>query len=161
MHFSILKADYSNPQHAAAIVYLLNHYAEDLMGGGRPLPVEVSENLVAELAQRPFALSLLAYTADTPVGLVNAFEGFSTFACKPLINIHDIAVHRDYRGQGVGRQLLAGVEQIANERGCCKLTLEVLSDNSNAKVVYQRFGFAPYSLRADTGNAEFWQKLLD
>ena len=37
---------------------------------------------------------------DKPVGLATTFEGFSTFAAKPLINIHDIAVLPDYRGRG-------------------------------------------------------------
>lgn len=38
--------------------------------------------------------SVLAFDADQPVGLINAIEGFSTFACKPLINIHDVIVLR-------------------------------------------------------------------
>jgi hypothetical protein len=28
--------------------------------------------------------------AEVAVGLVNCFEGFSTFACKPLVNVHEL-----------------------------------------------------------------------
>ncbi|MBA1330674.1 GNAT family acetyltransferase, partial [Candidatus Endoriftia persephone str. Guaymas] len=74
-------------------------------------------------------LSLLAFIDDEPIGLINAFEGFSTFQCRPLLNIHDIIVIPRFRQQGAARQMLQRLEQIAIERGCCKLTLEVLERN--------------------------------
>ena len=160
----IITADYRNPDHAAAIIYLLDRYARDPMGGGRPLPPQVLDNLIPELAQRPYAFSLLAYisdeTGDKAVGLLNGFEGFSTFACKPLLNIHDVTVLPEHRGHGIAQQLLAATEALARDRGCCKLTLEVLSENTSARAAYRRFGFEAYSLDSDTGEAGFWQKLL-
>lgn len=33
----VVRADYANPVHAAAVVMLLNAYASDPMGGGEPL----------------------------------------------------------------------------------------------------------------------------
>ena len=64
-----------------------------------------------------------------------------TFSAKPLLNVHDLAVHREYRGQGVGRRLLDAVEAEARRLGCCKLTLEVRRNNSVAKGLYERIGF--------------------
>lgn len=161
----VISADYRNPDHAKAIVYLLDRYARDPMGGGQPLPRQVLDNLVPELAQRPYAFSLLAYirdqAGDKAVGLLNGFEGFSTFACKPLLNIHDVTVLPEYRGRGIAQHLLAATEALARDRGCCKLTLEVLSENSIARAAYRRFGFRAYSLSSDTGEAGFWQKPLD
>ena len=69
-------------------------------------------------------------TARTPVGLVNAIEGFSTFACRPLVNVHDVVVLPGHRGRGIAARLFAEVEAIARERGACKLTLEVLDGNT-------------------------------
>jgi hypothetical protein len=54
------------------------------------------------------------------VGLVNCFEGFSTFACRPLVNVHDLVVAASHRGRRVGEQMLAAVEHIACARGACK-----------------------------------------
>jgi hypothetical protein len=91
----ICRADYANPSHALALVNLLDAYAQDPMGGSVPLSAFAKTNLARELAKRPQAFSVLAFTgdaADVPVGLVNCIEGFSTFACKPLVNVHDVAV---------------------------------------------------------------------
>jgi ribosomal protein S18 acetylase RimI-like enzyme len=91
---------------------------------------------------------------------VNRFEGFSTFACQPLVNVHDLAVMPAYRGQGIAESMLALVERIARERGACKLTLEVLPGNVRAVRLYQRLGFANYQLDPAMGHAEFLQKYL-
>ena len=156
----ILQAKYSDPFHANAIVQLLDAYAQDPAGGGTPLSDFVKGNLVNELAKRPQAFTVLAFEDDAPVGLVNCIEGFSTFACRPLINVHDLVVKASHRGKRVGEQLLAFTEQIAIQRGSCKLTLEVLSGNLSAIKLYKRTGFAGYQLDPEMGSAIFLQKWL-
>jgi ribosomal protein S18 acetylase RimI-like enzyme len=52
-------------------------------------------------------------------------------------------------------------EQVASERGCCKMTLEVLNNNEAAKSSYRASGYEPYQLDDQFGNAEFWQKPID
>ena len=153
-------ADYNNPAHAAAVLKLLNAYAQDPAGGGQALSDFAKSNLVQELAKRPQAFSVLAFDSNVPVGLVNCIEGFSTFACKPLVNVHDVVVVASHRGQRVGEQMLALVEQTAIERGACKLTMEVLSGNLSAMKLYQRIGFAGYQLDPAMGSAQFLQKWL-
>ena len=114
-----------------------------------------------ELALRPQAFSVLAFDAEQPVGLVNCIEGFSTFACRPLVNVHDVVVLASHRGHRVGERMLAEVERMARDRGACKLTLEVLSGNAPAWRLYQRIGFAGYQLDPALGSAQFLQKWLD
>jgi ribosomal protein S18 acetylase RimI-like enzyme len=147
--------------HASALVELLDAYACDPAGGGEPLSDFVRGNLVESLAARPFVFSVLAFDGNTPVGLVNAIEGFSTFACRPLVNVHDVAVAASHRGRGIASLLFAEVETIARERGACKLTLEVLEGNASARALYQRLGFAAYQLDPGMGHAQFMQKWLD
>ena len=156
----ILRANYSDIFHAQAIVQLLDAYAQDPAGGGTSLSDFAKANLVQELAKRPQAFSVLAFAGDVPVGLVNCIEGFSTFACKPLVNVHDVVVLASHRGQRVGEQMLALAEQIAVQRGACKLTLEVLSGNASAIKLYERIGFADYQLDPAMGSALFLQKWL-
>ena len=160
MNISIQTADYQNPAHATAIVELLNAYATDPMGGGEGLTEFVRENLVNEIAARSFALTLIAYVDQKPAGLLNAFEGFSTFAAKPLINVHDLIVLEQYRGLQISQRLLQALEIIAIERGCCKITLEVLQGNAVAQRAYRKAGFAGYELDPQMGQALFWQKKL-
>ena len=95
-----------------------------------------------------------------PVGLVNCIEGFSTFACRSLVNVHDVVVLSGYRGQRIGERMLELVDTLARERGACKLTLEVLEGNAGAQRLYQRMGFANYQLDPAMGNAQFMQKVL-
>jgi ribosomal protein S18 acetylase RimI-like enzyme len=89
---------------------------------------------------------LLALEGERPVGMAICFVGFSTFQARPLLNIHDLAVVPDCRGQGIGRALLAEAEKQALLRGCCKLTLEVREDNLPARSLYERFGFADFAV---------------
>jgi ribosomal protein S18 acetylase RimI-like enzyme len=91
---------------------------------------------------------------------VNCIEGFSTFACRPLVNVHDLAVLPDYRGQRIAEKMLSLVEEIAIERGACKLTLEVLAGNASAIKLYARMGFSSYQLDPAMGQAQFLQKWL-
>lgn len=157
----VFPVNYADAQHAQALVQLLDAYAQDAAGGGTPLSDFVKTHLVQALADRPQAFSVLAFADGQPVGLVNCFEGFSTFACKPLVNIHDVVVLASHRGRRVGEQMLALVGQLAMARGACKLTLEVLQGNYSARRLYERVGFTAYQLNPALGQAQFLQKLLD
>lgn len=154
-------ADYADTSDAAAIVRLMQHYSEDPMGGGEELPAFTVDNLVSSLADFPGAFSLLAFEGHEAVGLMNCFTGFSTFNCKPLINIHDVIVLEGWRGRGIAQRMLRQVEAIARQRGCCKLTLEVLEGNTAARRAYEKAGFENYRLSPETGRALFQQKLID
>nr|WP_315228152.1 GNAT family N-acetyltransferase [uncultured Albidiferax sp.] len=156
----VRRVDYRNPKDAAALVHLLDQYAQDPMGGATPLSDDTRQRLCADLAQRPHAVSFIAWLGEEPIGLANCFEGYSTFKAQPLLNIHDMAVHPAHRGRGVGQALLAAVQQHALERGCCKLTLEVLTGNAQAQASYARFGFVGYQLVASAGHAVFLQKAI-
>jgi ribosomal protein S18 acetylase RimI-like enzyme len=159
----VCRADYGNPVHARALIYLLDAYARDPMGGGEGLSEFAKTHLVAALAERSQAFSVLAFVgADDalPVGLVNCFQGFSTFACRPLVNVHDVVVVEGYRGLRIGERMLTLVEAIACARGACKLTLEVLQGNTGAMRLYERAGFTHYQLDPAMGHAQFLQKLL-
>jgi GNAT superfamily N-acetyltransferase len=160
MKISIQQANYHNPVDAKAVVELLDAYACDPMGGGHPLLDSVKDNLIAELSKRDFAISFIAWIDDKAVGLLNAFEGFSTFMAKPLINIHDLMVLPEYRGLQISQKLLQAVEDFSRDRGCCKLTLEVLQGNIKAQKAYSNAGFAGYELDPQMGQALFWQKKL-
>ena len=156
----IRPVDWQKANESQAVVEVLDSYASHMLLGGVPLSATVRANLSAELAKRPQSIVLLAWSEGQAVGLVIAFEGFSTFACRPLINIHDLAVLPKFQCRGVGKALMAAVEAEAVRRGCCKLTLEVLENNSHARKLYEAVGFASYQLDPATGRALFLEKKL-
>ncbi len=151
-------ADWSNPKDGEAVVMLLNAYAEDPMGGESPLSDYARANLPAAMASTPGAFSAIGYLDGQPVALANCFTTLSTFACKPIVNIHDLAVLPDARGRRAGQQMLAFVESEAKAIGACKITLEVLTGNDRARRSYEHFGFEAYTLDDTTGHALFLQK---
>lgn len=160
MNIEVIKVNYNDKRQAEDLISLLNSYAKDPMGGGESLSKFVVDNLVKELSMLPHAFSVLCYVDKQPAGLINCFEAFSTFSCKPLVNIHDVIVLEKYRGNNLSQKMLALVEDIAKTKGCCKLTLEVLNKNEAAKSSYEKFGFTHYELNPKMGSAKFWQKLI-
>jgi ribosomal protein S18 acetylase RimI-like enzyme len=157
----IVRVDPLDPDHASALLALLDEYARSLEGGGKAIAADAKARLPAMLAAQPHYAGLLAYLGSEPVGLVNCFQAMSTFSARPLLNVHDIAVTAARRGRGVGRRLLAAAEALARERGCCKLTLEVLEGNVRAMGLYRDAGFAAYELDPSMGRAVFLEKRLD
>jgi len=147
-------------EQANSVIELLNEYAQHPMGGGEALPEFTRKNLIATLNTRTDCSIFLAFDDNKAIGLCNCFETFSTFACKPLLNIHDLYVTETYRQKGIGRLLMQQAEQLARDKGCYKMTLEVLSKNEPAKKSYRASGYQPYQLDEQFGFAEFWQKLL-
>lgn len=157
----ITQVDFNNPAQVAQWLKLLDTYARDPMGGGKPLSDFAHQHLCERIKLRTDFVSFIAYENNEPVGLINAIEGFSTFNARPLMNIHDVVVVQDARSKGVAQQLLNNLARYARARDCCKLTLEVLSGNLAAKRAYQKFGFKPYELDPEMGVAEFLECGLD
>lgn len=156
----IERLDPSRGADADTLLALLDAYARDPAGGREPLSARTRERLAPLLAGRSDYIGFVARTDREPVGLVNCFEGVSTFKAAPLLNVHDVYVTPAWRGRGVARRLLEAAEDAARSRGCCKLTLEVLDGNAGALALYRRIGFEDYRLDPSLGRALFLQKWL-
>ena len=141
MSVHIIEADLTDAQHCTAVTALLDGYARTPFGQGRPLDERVLAALIPALRQHPTTRIFLAQRAGEFVGIAVCFVGFSTFVARPLLNIHDIYVRDNLRGQGIGTLLLEAVTRAASASGYCKLTLEVMDANPKAVSVYQRAGF--------------------
>jgi ribosomal protein S18 acetylase RimI-like enzyme len=161
MSIRIVEANLDLSEHREAVLAMVEAYSRDTMGSAKPLAQDVRARLIPGLRSHPTTLIFLAFEDQQAVGVAVCFIGFSTFAAKPLINIHDCMVLPDFRGRGVGRYLLEAVEAKACELGCCKLTLEVMDNNHRALRAYEAAGFVRYSLQEGTGTAIFLSKPLD
>lgn len=150
-------ADLHDAQDARWVVELLDMYCRDEFGDGAPLSAVARENLIPGLIKHGGARVFLAFAEGQaePWGIAICMIGFSSFKGAPLINIHDIAVSPAARGFGLGTQLLQAVEAEANALGCCRVTLEVRSDNTRAKKLYEQMGF-----EADQPETWFWKRHL-
>ena len=151
-NIDVIRVDYSNARHSKDLSRLLHQYADHETGPGDAISLDYFARLPSLLAEFPTSLSVLACRGDQAVGLVNAFFGFSTFLQKRLINVHDVMVIPEVRGQGVAGKMLSEIETIAKENDCCRITLEVLDSNESARRAYEKRGFSrtPYHPNHDT-----------
>jgi ribosomal protein S18 acetylase RimI-like enzyme len=152
-------ATLEDPNDAADILNLLDHYAQHPMGANQPLAEEVRCNVLPGLRENPNTLVFLAEMDDAPVAVAICFVGFSTFKAKPLINIHDLVVHESVRGQGVGSALIDAVLSHASDRQWCAVTLEVRSDNP-ARHLYAKKGFQDLAVPTHEQTMLFGKVLL-
>ena len=156
----ILEADLNRRSHQQAVVALLDAYAQDPMGDGRALSDEVRRKLIPGLQQHPTTIIFIAFQNDIAVGLAVCFGGFSTFAARPLINIHDFYILPEFRKKNIGQMILTAVEQKARETNCCKITLEVQENNHRAQRVYKAAGYSRPVYVEAAGGALFLSKIL-
>jgi ribosomal-protein-alanine N-acetyltransferase len=63
------------------------------------------------------------------------------------VDIHNIAVHPDFRRQGIGRLLLEQVVAAARRHDRLRVTLDVRFSNAPAQNLYHSFGFVARGLR--------------
>jgi hypothetical protein len=109
MSIRIVEADLNLPEHRAAVLAMVDASSMDAMGSAKPLDPDVRARLIPGLQRDPTTLIFLAFEGEQPVGVAVCFIGYSTFAAKPLINIHDCMVLSAFRGKGVGPRLLNAV----------------------------------------------------
>lgn len=157
---TIIEADLNRAEHQTATLQLLDAYARDEMGNGQALTESVKRDVIPGLREHPTTIVFLAYRGALPVGLAICFRGFSTFAARPLVNIHDFYVAPAHRGEGIAHRLLETIEQHARELGCCRLTLEVQEHNHRAKRIYAAAGFNQMMYVSDAGGSLFLSKPL-
>ena len=111
------------------------------MGNGGPLPPEVLDRLIPGLKNHPTTLIFLAYKNQQAVGSATCFRGFSTFAARPLINIHDLVVLPDIAEWESDAACWPPSSKKHAKLGCCKVTLEVQENNTKARRTYEQAGF--------------------
>ncbi|NKB70342.1 MAG: GNAT family N-acetyltransferase [Candidatus Latescibacteria bacterium] len=154
----IIQADLNDPDQRQAVLAMVRSFSQAVTG--EDLPAEKQDKLINGLKEHPAALVFIAFGGEDPIGLSVCFLGFSTFMARPLINIHDFYVEAAYRGRGIGRSMLQFIEGKALALDCCKLTLEVETNNQVALGLYHSFGFAEVEYDAAAGPVLFRQKVL-
>lgn len=82
---------------------------------------------------------------ETPSSLISNPQSLLGLGCSWAIleeaHITLLAVHPDYRREGLGLLLLSALLRLAKMRGLERATLEVRASNHTALSLYQKFGF--------------------
>ena len=93
--------------------------------------------------ERPYAEVLIAEQDGTPAGFALFFHNFSTFLGRPGIYLEDLYVKPEYRGAGIGKELLVRLARLARARGCGRLEWWVLDWNEPSIGFYKKLGAVP------------------
>jgi GNAT superfamily N-acetyltransferase len=88
----------------------------------------------------PSAEVVLAFQGEVPSGFALWFRSYSTFLARPGIYLEDLFVFPAFRGQGLGRRLLAHLARTAAERGYGRVEWAVLDWNVDAVRFYESLG---------------------
>jgi GNAT superfamily N-acetyltransferase len=91
-----------------------------------------------------FAQALMAEWDGSVAGFALYFFNYSTFLCQPGLYLEDLFVRPEFRGRGIGLNLLRRLEQLAHEAGCGRLEWSVLDWNQSAIDFYREFGAQPH-----------------
>ncbi len=94
-----------------------------------------SENSVASELNNPLSFWLVAMEGERLAGYVGSQ---SVMGESDMMNV---AVHPDFRRQGIGRQLIEELIAELKKRDCYSLTLEVRASNAPAIALYETLGF--------------------
>lgn len=104
--------------------------------------VVATEALLAEhlFGAQPKAEVLFAEVGGEPAAFALFFANFSTFVGKPGLYLEDLYVRPQYRGHGLGLQLMRCLAHLAVERGCARFEWWVLDWNAPAIAFYRSLG---------------------
>lgn len=100
-----------------------------------------SESSVASELENELSLWLVALEGDTLAGYV----GSQTVMGET--DMMNVAVHPDFRRQGVGKSLILALVEELKARDSHSLTLEVRASNAPAHALYEKLGFSQVGLR--------------
>lgn len=99
------------------------------------------ESFIEEVTNNQFAIYIVAIEQGVVIGYIGMWKIFDEG------HITNIAVHPEFRNNGVGSGLLTELLEIAKIQGINALTLEVRKGNTTARSLYERFGFKEAGVR--------------
>jgi GNAT superfamily N-acetyltransferase len=104
--------------------------------------VEATEAMIdaALFGDNPLLFCEIAEWNGEPAGFAVWFVNFSTFSGRSGIYLEDLFVRPAYRGQGIGKALLAYLAKLCVEKGWARLQWSVLDWNTPSIAFYKSLG---------------------
>jgi ribosomal protein S18 acetylase RimI-like enzyme len=93
----------------------------------------------------------LVYVAADPnqaiLGIAMAQLREELLSHEPSAHLEVIVVRDEAEGQGIGKALIAAIEQAVQQQGARSITLHVFATNTRARAVYERLGYSGELIR--------------
>ncbi len=104
---------------------------------GRESVEETYEDLLADYDH----LILVATSENKVLGFVSVFLRKSLSHRNMTATIDEIVVSENFRGQGIGAELINSTVERATRLNCCEMEVVTEKDNAEARRFYRRCGF--------------------
>ena len=132
----------AEPHEAEAVARLIVEF-RDHLGLDWPSANAFLAGVERLIEERDTAFLLGAPNEDAPpAGVAQVRFRYGLWWAAQDCLLEDLFVRDDARGQGLGRGLVQGVVDLARERGCRRVELDVNEANAAALAVYESFGFS-------------------
>lgn len=105
----------------------------------------LSERSIRHMIQKANCDFIVARQSGVIVGYILVLYHRGTH----LARLYSFAVLPEFRGQGIGEQLLQEGERLATERDCVYMRLEVHTNNLGAIRMYEKLGYHPFGRLRD------------
>ena len=118
---------------------------------------------VERLIEQPDTAFLLASPDDDapPAGVAQVRFRYGLWWAAEDCLLEDLFVGEEARSKGVGRALVEGVIELARERGCRRIELDVNEANAPALAIYASLGFSAQDDRYGGRNLLMRKRLED
>lgn len=112
----------------------------------------VTEEKLSEafFGEKAFAKSLVAHSENEMIAFAIGFPVLKTFRGERSFYLEDLYIKPEFRGKGVGFEMLKAVAKLAKEENCVRMDWQALDWNVNALEFYEKIG-----AEADSGNVDF------
>jgi GNAT superfamily N-acetyltransferase len=107
------------------------------------LPDSIKQKTGLEvIIKNPDIGEILIIKGDNKIlGMVSLLYSISTALGGKVAMLEDMIIHKDFRGKGLGKELLGEAIRFSKERNCLRLTLLTDFNNDIAIQFYQKSGF--------------------
>ena len=106
-----------------------------------PLAVERIDARCRAILVDPDAHVLIARHDETVVGFINFTTRRTLYHDAPSALIDELIVAEPYRGQGIGKRLIAATLDQCRQLGCSEVEVSTPKSNHEARAFYRRCGF--------------------
>ena len=148
---TVVRIDVASTEQCSQFEILFNEYSPGLSA-------DIEFHVIKQLFDLPYFHGFICFVDNVPAGFAVCFESYSTYRAKKVLNIHDFMVSSSYRGKGMGKALLKGIEQYCCDHEYLKITLEVDEDNIAAQKLYSSCDYEDYQVVLK--GLLHWQKYL-
>ena len=108
---------------------------------GKTGDIEAAKAFLLDRFNHGESILFLAFENDKPIGFTQLYPSFSSVSLARVYVLNDLYVESQFRGKGVGKQLLNAATESAKSFAAVRVTLSTDIANTTAQSMYESAGW--------------------